>query len=128
MENSRFEFRGLNHLGVWVYGLPSQQKQGDNGTMWGDVQYCYQFSLKTLGQYTGLKDKNGVKIFEGDVVKGTAYEAEIYTGEVAYLDSEASFIMKIIGSKGHFRLNNQTFQALEVVGNKFENPELLNAE
>ncbi len=76
-----------------------------------------------LSQFIGLSDKNGVKIFEGDVVKGTAYEAEIYTGEVAYLDSEASFVMKIIGSKGHFRLNNQTFQALEVVGHKFENAE-----
>ncbi|NOQ31823.1 MAG: hypothetical protein GQ570_11935 [Helicobacteraceae bacterium] len=77
-----------------------------------------------LMQYTRLKDKNGKEIFEGDIVKGSAYEKEIYTGVVEFYD--ASFIMKIDGSKGYYRLNKMTFQTLEVIGNLYENKELLN--
>lgn len=76
-----------------------------------------------LMQYTGLKDKNGKEIYEGDIVKGSAYGKEIYTGVVEFYD--ASFVMRIDGNKGYYRLNKMTFQELEVVGNIYENPELL---
>jgi len=83
----------------------------DDGTIWM--------------QYTGLLDKNGVEIYEGDVVRGSAYETEIYSGEVRYLKTDAAFIMAITESKGYFRLNTTTFQELEVIGNIYENKELL---
>lgn len=76
------------------------------------------YSLIARRQYTGLLDKQGVKVYEGDIVKGSAYGKEIYTGVVEFYD--ASFVMRIDGNKGYYRLNKMTFQELEVIGNIYE--------
>ena len=77
---------------------------------------------KHLMQFTGLFDKQGVEIYEGDIVKGSAYGKEIYTGVVEFYD--ASFVMRIDGNKGYYRLNKMTFQELGVIGSIYKNPEL----
>lgn len=74
-----------------------------------------------LMQYTGLKDKNGVEIWEGDVVKHTYWRyPKVKTSElgvVSYCDREARF---------EFCLSlNTPLLELEVIGNIHENPELL---
>lgn len=89
----------------------------------------------TLGQFTGLTDKNGTKIFEGDIVKGTAYSGK-FVGIIVWIDEiggfgvryrkrqeatawENSSILKC-ASKGR----TDEFTA-EIIGNIYDNPELI---
>lgn len=86
---------------------------------------------KTIGQFTGLTDKNGKKIFEGDIVKDGAH-----TFKVCYYDY--GWFCYCVSSKGYilplhkyFRIGqwdnceNNDFRKLEVIGNIHDNPELL---
>ena len=81
-----------------------------------------------LMQSTGLKDKNGKEIFEGDVVK---YEVgrNTYTEEVAYDKNFAGFGVRDADTDIIFTFLQLAdvvdLSSLEVVGNKYENPELL---
>ena len=73
-----------------------------------------------LIQYTGLKDKNGVEIYEGNIV-------EIDTGaigEVVFNDECAYFSIET--KTGIFLFEDIPLKAIKVIGNIFENKELLN--
>ena len=75
---------------------------------------------KTVGQYTGLTDKNGVKIFEGDIVDILTENEEI--GVITY--DEGGFVVKADGFCVDFH-NNINGTDLEVIGSIHDNPELL---
>ncbi len=89
---------------------------------------------ETVGQYTGLTDKNGKKIFEGDVVT-TKYKlgrGGYYVFEVYYNESLCQFALTI--NSGSYTKNKQydwlqltelKANKIEVIGNIHDNPELL---
>ncbi len=88
-----------------------------------------------LMQYTGLKDKNNKEIYEGDIIKGSANV--VGTGKVVfkeYDDDEQYSTFKHLGWCIMFSVANHTDWATcsladfvgEVIGNIYENPELLN--
>lgn len=78
-------------------------------------------------QYTGLKDKYGKEIYEGDVVD-TVYDGKVFTGVVVYDESELDF--KATNGKENYGSNFQYLpccEEVEIIGNIYENPELLGA-
>jgi uncharacterized phage protein (TIGR01671 family) len=76
-----------------------------------DVEYFMQF--------TGLYDKNGKEIYEGDILKGQ------FTNPLAVVYENGCFCFYNDLQSGNDRLHQMRVEKLEVIGNVFENPELL---
>ena len=78
----------------------------------------------TVGQFTGLCDKNGKKIFEGDILR----DGQGDDGVVTYLESVAQFCFMV--GRNRWQLNEgdpnrpKHLQYTEVIGNIHDNPEL----
>jgi uncharacterized phage protein (TIGR01671 family) len=125
---------------VWMDGSPVDSNWVYGGVLCGngDHSIIYQTEpdiekkvvyTETVGQYTGLTDKNGVKIFEGDIVLITK-------------NTVTDVVAKIFYSEGAFRTNAaNTYDGeeplsfwlandcdFEVIGNIYDNPELIGGE
>lgn len=72
---------------------------------------------ETVGQFTGLTDKNGVRVFEGDIV--CIFDGEYFSGVVKYSNEQGSFTVD--DTSLHYWVSD-----IEVIGNVHDNPELLN--
>ena len=91
---------------------------------------CRMFAELELVQYTGLKDKNGVEIYEGDILEMA--EQSLLRFEVVYDAGHMAFMRNWIDKrvpatrgKGEMEYLSANTDFLEVIGNRFENPELL---
>lgn len=116
-------FRGKRITdGKWITDRPTYIKRDDD-TWLADDCVIVRAIPETVGQYTGLTDKNGTKIFEGDVVNILTENNEI--GIVKY--DEGGFEVEADGFVIDFKQNiNGT--DVEVIGNIYDNPELLKGE
>lgn len=128
-------FRGKTYNDKWVQGLLVQmddhltqiRKLGSDGIGY----YDYSIVPSTVGQYTGLTDKNGKKIFDGDIIKIVPdyYYSDDYSISKVYsyngvfcvdyygddFDSTALGFLEDYNPDGDY----------EVIGNIHDNPELL---
>lgn len=84
------------------------------------IPITYSVDPETIGQYTGLADMNGNKIFEGDIVWDN-YKKE--RGIVQWDNDTARFI--ITCSTFTVNFNNVWSEELEIYGNIYDNPELI---
>lgn len=136
-------FRGKSIMrGEWIYGYLNQHR--------GNIRYdcdcepiadgCYYINdwqakidtgmygqdykvdPNTVGQFTGLTDKNGVKVFEGDIVR---YGDTIHRVVFEQRNGTAYFGLVYAACEtlpfGHY----QDLKQIEVIGNIYDNPELL---
>lgn len=127
------EFRGKTESGEWVFGSLIQMLLSDISRDETRIktQYLaldYDVIPDTVGQYTGLKDKNGVKIFEGDIV--TVYDkynqvwAEGGAEIVFSYDYVGGWVLLPKDNKRGLNIGTRA-KSIKVIGNIHDNPELL---
>lgn len=104
------KFRG-KVAGQWKYVTP------DNQYLW--AKFWAVVDRETVGEYIGLSDKAGIKIYEGDIVRVNGGEGDL------------EFISQVIFERASFRIAaayDQGFphkEDVEIIGNIYDNPELL---
>lgn len=131
-------FRGKRkNNGEWVYGslVHRTEYYGGNcddyfilqgGEFDYDIYDAFEVDPETVCQFTGLTDKNGVKIWENDVVfvtddNGCSGQVDTGVGEIDFLEG----LWYISGSVQNSLYDIDKCFQIEVIGNIFDNPELM---
>ena len=132
----KIRFRGRTEHGTWKFGDLIQYETGEMAILNKFSQFGYEaveitnrykVIPKTVGQYTGLKDKKNTRIYEGDIVIWDKWDAHTLHKEkfkIVWIDGDASFYGVGIDDETKFISLLNSNIGMEVVGSIFENPEL----
>lgn len=126
------KFRAKTTNGEWVYGhystggfIHTDGTETVRHLIHADM--LYDVAPDTVGQFTGLVDKNGREIYEGDIITSDEYKHTCHY--VRYMESEAMFVAMIIGSSldEYCGIRQSWIDKFskKVIGNIHDNPELL---
>lgn len=140
------EFRAKDREGKWIFGFyspviwyPTFEQTPSIKTFKGADT---QIDVNTLGIYTGLKDKNDKKVFEGDIIRMhwffTNYDPFTYgafederevIGVVKYELIDGFHVETVDDhSRCYLQWVEEPTEELEVLGNIYDNPQLLEVE
>lgn len=136
------KFRGKSLSGEWLYGYlykhgitpPSDFLcVGQAVLPWKDTVGVYVVDPDTVGQFTGLHDKNGKEIYEGDIVshpwKDPIFGDLVETGQFVHSTicfNNGAFVVNYRLQGEYIYLQDFVrLKCLEVVGNIHDNPELI---
>ena len=116
--------------GDWVYGLLTDvlnysgfsEMTNTNGVSGIDVD------PETVGQFTGKKDRNKKRIFDGDICRFLNDDGE-YTDSLVYWDdTQSQWRIRAVEYRGTDELDAFYAERCEIIGNQWDNPELLTKE
>ena len=130
------KYRGLNGETGWHYGIPITNKKGTFISFEKNPHICDQYHYIEIDEFEVVRpetvsevvhiDRNGKEIFRGDIVSVMDCEPSLY--EVVYWENNFKYGIEYIGNdKTNWQeeaLEEFSSEDLEVVGNKWENPEL----
>jgi uncharacterized phage protein (TIGR01671 family) len=134
-EMREIKFRGKRlDNGEWVYGDTCHHdgvvsyigQHPDDGSM-----IIYDLIPEIVGEYTGLKDKNGTEIYEGDIVRayGKLYRVEFSLGTFNFYGiGKTKYVLdwrSVANNSEDYRAWDKVKANFEVIGNVFDNPELI---
>ena len=124
LERAKYRGKRVDN-GEWAYGVPKSCGHGlvKTGIMYNSDDECLRNVIvdpKTVGQFTGLTDKNGVEHFEGNLYKGFdgVYALEWSNDDGMYWLSN---VHRVSGGQATAGL----LENFELIGNVHDNPELL---
>ena len=145
MRDIKFRAKRIDS-GAWVYGdyFKTPLTDENSGTTpdagWfflsGEKRHCigrdhvaFVVDVSTLGQFTGLKDKNGLEIYQGDVLEcgyrmGNGLLLKV-RGQVKYADNGACFALEIPDGDGFITWSFSNYTDFNVIGNVHQNRDLL---
>lgn len=130
--NREIKFRGKKLKdNIWVYGLLTNDMKGHYRINFDPKSFSCVVKEDTIGQFTGLHDKNGKEIYEGDILRSVRFNDIIML--IVYDEFEAAFMaVQINKNRGtdletrcHVTQDWINKYPKEVVGNIFDNPKLL---
>jgi len=119
----------------WIIGYPREVYENGIDSIENN-DGCEYIRTDTLGQFTGLTDKNSREIYEGDVLRYTKHSGYIMenclmlvcfdtdTATFGYKSSISMFSDYIFSFSNHDELKEDVLNHCEIIGNIFNNPEL----
>lgn len=122
-------FKAKTISGNWVNGLLSNKDDKWYISNKAGMPFAYDVRPETICQFTGLCDKNGNKIWDNDILM--AHLDESYPEDVTYKTVEcgvAGWVTHEAGSTDREYLDEFDMEHFEVIGNIFDNKELLQEE
>lgn len=125
-------FRGKRKdNGEWVYGFYVCLGETLHYILTGKLDITkgfpmfekYEVDPETVGQYTGLTDKNGQRIFEGDILKAAEENRKPFIYKVVFVNGVFGLVVKNGGFDCSLVLWAK--ECVEIIGNIHDNPELM---
>lgn len=119
--NREIKFRGLRTDGEgWVYGFPYSSMYDEDIDQIVEWDYHHDIIPETVGQFTGLYDKNGTEIYEGDLVQWHNASGIHYNmGIVTWCNTKSAYVVRNHDYEDY--MYDVHYARIEVIGNIHKN-------